>query len=188
MQNTQQRLIWLDLEMTGLHPQRDQILEIATIITDGALRVIAEGPNLAIYQPEAVLNQMDDWCKVQHSKSGLVARVQESKISVGDAEKLTLDFIKQHVKPKESPMCGNTIYQDRRFLFQWMPELEAYFHYRNLDVSTVKELAKIWAPSVYNSLDKKGNHLALDDIKESIAELRHYHDHFFKCETQSQGN
>lgn len=187
MENKNQRFIWVDLEMTGLDPQTDHILEMATIITDADLELVAEGPNIAIYQPEAILSQMGEWCTNQHTKSGLVARVRESKISLQEAQKLTLDFIKQHVGEKMSPMCGNTIYQDRRFLFQWMPELEAYFHYRNLDVSTIKELAKIWAPTVHRGVVKTGTHLALEDIKESIAELKFYRDNFFKLEIETTG-
>lgn len=187
MENKNQRFIWVDLEMTGLDPQTDHILEMATIITDANLELVAEGPNIAIYQPETILSQMGEWCTNQHTKSGLVARVRESKISLQEAQKLTLDFIKQHVSEKMSPMCGNTIYQDRRFLFQWMPELEAYFHYRNLDVSTIKELAKIWAPTVHRGVVKTGTHLALEDIKESIAELKFYRDNFFKLEIETTG-
>ncbi len=187
MESKSQRFIWVDLEMTGLEPQVDHILEIATIITDGNLELVAEGPNIAIYQPETVLSKMGEWCTNQHTKSGLVARVRESKISLQDAQCLTLDFIKQHVGERISPMCGNTIYQDRRFLYQWMPELEAYFHYRNLDVSTIKELAKIWAPTVHKGIVKTGTHLALEDIKESIAELKFYRDNFFKLEIESTG-
>lgn len=187
MESKNQRFVWVDLEMTGLDPQVDHILEIATIITDGNLDLVAEGPNIAIYQPEMVLSTMGEWCTNQHTKSGLVARVKESKVSLQDAQRLTLDFIKQHVGERMSPMCGNTIYQDRRFLYQWMPELEAYFHYRNLDVSTIKELAKIWAPTVHKGIVKTGAHLALEDIKESIAELKFYRDNFFKLEIETTG-
>lgn len=182
MESKKQRLVWIDLEMTGLNPQTDQILEIATIVTDGNLEIIAEGPNVAIFQPDEVLNTMGEWCMHQHGKSGLIDRVKKSKINVAQAEQQTLAFLKEQVAVKTTPMCGNTIYQDRRFLFQWMPELEAYFHYRNLDVSTVKELAKLWAPNIYQGIVKTGTHLALEDIKESIAELKYYREHFFKLE------
>lgn len=188
MENEKQRFVWLDLEMTGLDPIVCHIIEMATIITDGDLNVIAEGPSIAIHQPETVLAGMDEWCQKQHTQSGLVARVQESSIDISQAQSMTLDFIKQYVKPHHSPMCGNTIYQDRRFLYQWMPELEAYFHYRNLDVSTIKELAKVWAPDIYKGFEKKGAHLALDDIKESIAELQYYRTHFFHLDKSMQGS
>jgi oligoribonuclease len=178
-------LIWIDLEMTGLDTQRDHILEIATIITDGALNIIAEGPNLAIHQPDAVLEKMDEWNTKQHTKSGLVKRVKESQMTTQEAEKQTLDFLKQYLPANTSPMCGNTICQDRRFLARLMPTLEAYFHYRHLDVSTVKELARIWAPQIYQGLNKTSQHLALEDIKESIEELRHYRDQFFKIPEKS---
>lgn len=187
MDPKKERLVWIDLEMTGLDPAKDQILEIASIVTDGDLEIVAEGPNLAIHQPDEVLALMDDWCQKQHTKSGLVERVRTSEVSLSEAEQQTLNFIKAHVKPKVTPMCGNTIYQDRRFLLQRMPTLEDYFHYRNLDVSTVKELAKIWAPAVYQGVDKKGMHLALEDIKESINELRYYRTHFFKLDQDQKG-
>ncbi len=176
----QERLIWIDLEMTGLDPHNDHIIEIACIVTDGNLDVVAKGPSIAIYQPEDVLAKMDEWCQNQHTKSGLVKRIQESQISLEQAEAQTLEFLAQHVKPSVSPMCGNTICQDRRFLYTWMPKLEAFFHYRNLDVSSVKELAKIWAPEVAKGVHKKGSHLAMDDIVDSIEELRYYREHFFK--------
>ncbi len=179
-------LIWIDLEMTGLDTQNDAILEIATLITDGNLNTVAEGPNLAIFQPDEVLAKMDEWNQKQHGQSGLIARVKQSTITYEQAMAQTLAFVKQYVAPKASPMCGNTICQDRRFLNRLMPELEAYFHYRHLDVSTVKELAKLWAPSVYQKVTKAGHHLALEDIKESIEELRHYRDHFFKLEQTTQ--
>ncbi|MBS0288764.1 MAG: oligoribonuclease [Proteobacteria bacterium] len=180
-------LIWIDLEMTGLDPQKDAILEIATIITDSRLNVIAEGPNLAIYQTDEILNRMDEWNTKQHGKSGLVARVKASTVSYQEAEKQTLAFVQQYLAPKTSPMCGNTVCQDRRFLYRLMPTLEAFFHYRHLDVSTVKELARMWSPDVYKGLKKTGNHLALDDIKESIEELQYFRDHFFKL-VQTEGN
>ncbi|MBN9286619.1 MAG: oligoribonuclease [Gammaproteobacteria bacterium 39-13] len=176
------RLIWIDLEMTGLDTQNDQIIEIATLVTDTNLNIIAEGPNLAIHQPDDVLLKMDEWNTKQHGKSGLTERVKKSTVSCSDAERQTLAFLQQHVAPRTSPMCGNTVCQDRRFLSRLMPTLEAYFHYRHLDVSTVKELARYWAPQVFKGLSKESRHLALEDIKESIEELRYYRDHFFKLE------
>jgi oligoribonuclease len=173
-------LIWIDLEMTGLDTQNDQIIEIATLITDSQLNIVAEGPNLAIHQSNEVLDKMDEWNQKQHGKSGLIERVKQSKISVKDAEEQTLAFLAKYVAPKTSPMCGNTVCQDRRFMHRLMPTLEAYFHYRHLDVSTVKELAKMWAPDVFKALNKESKHLALDDIKESIEELRYYRSRFFK--------
>lgn len=173
-------LIWIDLEMTGLNPDKDRIIEIATIVTDNQLNVIAEGPNLVIRQDEQLLLGMDEWCTKQHGQSGLTQRVMESKLNDRDAERQTLSFLKHFVKPRTSPMCGNTICQDRRFLYRYMPELEAFFHYRHLDVSTVKELAKRWMPKVYDGIEKDSKHLALDDIKESIEELKYYREHFFK--------
>lgn len=173
-------LIWIDLEMTGLDPQRDQILEIATIITTSTLEVIAEGPMIAVHQPDSVLNAMDEWNTRQHGQSGLTARVRTSTVSLAEAEQQTLAFLRPYVPQSKSPMCGNSICQDRRFLARLMPELERYFHYRNLDVSTVKELANRWAPSVMGSFAKQNAHLALDDIRESIRELRFYRDTLFK--------
>lgn len=174
------RLIWIDLEMTGLDTQHDTIIEIATIITDDMLNIIAEGPSLAIHTSERLLNQMDDWCKKQHGESGLIDRVRRSSISLDDAETQTLAFLQKHLSAGESPMCGNSICQDRRFLARQMPALERFFHYRNLDVSTIKELCYRWRPDILQNLHKKGSHLALDDIRDSILELRHYRAHFFK--------
>lgn len=167
-------LIWIDLEMTGLEPDRDHIIEIATIVTDKDLNLLAEGPVLAIAQPAAVLAAMDDWNQRTHGASGLIDRVQASTLDLHAAEHATLRFLGQWVPKQASPMCGNSICQDRRFLARYMPELEAYFHYRNLDVSTLKELARRWSPKVYHSFKKNGTHQALQDIRESIAELRHY--------------
>jgi len=172
-------LIWVDLEMTGLNPDKDQIIEIATVVTDRHLNIIAEGPVLAIHQEDSILQGMDDWNTKQHARSGLVERVRNSVLDVREAEAITLDFVMRLVPPNRSPMCGNSICQDRRFMFRSMPKLEQYFHYRNLDVSTVKELAKHWAPSIAKQFKKKSAHLAMDDIKESIAELQHYRNNFF---------
>jgi len=173
-------LIWIDLEMTGLDTNRDYIIEIATVITDGALNILAEGPVLAIHQSDETLNAMDNWNQNQHGKSGLIDRVRASQVSVADAERLTLEFLRQYVPSRGSPMCGNSICQDRRFLARCMPDLEAYFHYHNLDVSTVKELARRWAPAVYSGYTKESSHLALEDIRDSINELRYYRERFFR--------
>ncbi len=173
-------LIWIDLEMTGLDPGRDRVLEVATIVTDAALRVLAEGPVLAVYQPDDVLATMDDWNVQQHTRSGLVERVRMSSHREADAERLTLEFLVAYVPPGRSPMCGNSVCQDRRFLARWMPALERHFHYRNLDVSTLKELALRWRPEVAGALTKQSSHRAADDIRESIRELAHYRDHFLR--------
>ena len=173
-------LIWIDLEMTGLDTHADHIIEIATIVTDAALNVIAEGPVLAIHQDQAILDRMDDWNRSTHGSSGLLQRVRESALTVALAEAMTLGFLVQYSEAGKSPMCGNSICQDRRFLAREMPSLEKFFHYRNLDVSTVKELARRWAPAVLDGLSKTSTHLALDDIRESIRELEHYRRHFFK--------
>ncbi len=167
-------LIWIDLEMTGLDPFTDQILEIATIVTNSQLETIAEGPVLAIQQPEEVLTAMDEWNTSHHTASGLLERVRSSDVDLRRAEVETLDFLRELVPAGASPICGNSICQDRRFLARLMPELEAYFHYRNLDVSTLKELALRWVPRTLEGFSKKNNHLALDDIRESIEELRFY--------------
>ncbi len=173
-------LIWIDLEMTGLIPEQDTIIEIATIVTDSDLKILAEGPVFAITQTDKVMQAMDEWNTTQHGKSGLTARVLQSKNSMQHAEQETIRFLQQYLEPGVSPMCGNSICQDRRFLARYMPQLEAFFHYRNLDVSSVKELAKRWHPSLLNGIQKKGAHLALDDIKDSIAELEYYRKRFFK--------
>jgi oligoribonuclease len=178
-------LIWIDLEMTGLDTQQDRIIEIATIVTDGNLNILAEGPVLAIHQPPAVMQAMDEWNTRQHGGSGLTARVLQSGIDEREAEQRTLDFLAEHVPAGSSPICGNSICQDRRFLARSMPRLEAYFHYRNLDVSTLKELAKRWAPDVAGSVVKSGRHLAMDDIRDSINELRHYREHFLRLRKPS---
>jgi oligoribonuclease len=179
MQNPQ-NLIWIDLEMTGLDPDNDVIIEMATIVTDSQLNVLAEGPVIAVHQSDEVLARMDEWNTRQHGGSGLTQRVRESRISTAEAERLTLEFLEQWVPKGKSPICGNSICQDRRFLYRQMPALEAYFHYRNLDVSTLKELAARWAPQIMEGFKKGGTHLALDDIRDSIAELRHYREHFIK--------
>jgi oligoribonuclease len=168
------RLIWIDLEMTGLVPESDRILEIATVVTDADLELIAAGPVLAVHQPEALLAGMDEWNTRTHGASGLVDRVRASALGEAAAERLTLAFLAQHVDAGASPMCGNSICQDRRFLARWMPALERHFHYRNLDVSTLKELARRWAPAVLAGIEKESKHTALADVFESIEELRHY--------------
>jgi len=173
-------LIWIDLEMTGLDPQGDQIIEIATVVTDAGLEVIAQGPVIAIHQPDDILQGMDEWNTRHHGDSGLTARVRQSGQSTADAEAETLDFLRGHVLPGRSPMCGNSICQDRRFMARLMPELEAFFHYRNLDVSTLKELARLWKPELMGGFSKQGAHLALDDILESIAELKYYRECFIR--------
>ena len=178
---TNDRLIWIDLEMTGLDPLAHEIIEIATVVTDAQLNVLAEGPSLVIHQSDEVLDNMNPWCVEQHGKSGLTQRVRDSRISVAEAEQLTLEFLRQWVPERTSPMCGNSIGQDRRFLVRYMPQLEAFFHYRNLDVSTVKELAARWAPAVKDGFKKESSHLALDDIRDSINELQYYRKHLFKC-------
>ena len=169
-----ENLIWIDLEMTGLVPETCDIIEIATLVTDKDLNVLAEGPALAIQQPRSALDRMDEWNQRQHGSSGLLARVRASQISVADAERRTLSFLADWLPAGASPMCGNSICQDRRFLARHMPRLEKFFHYRNLDVSTLKELARRWAPQVAADFTKQGAHLALADIRESIRELRHY--------------
>jgi len=176
----QDNLIWIDLEMTGLDTQTDVIIEIATIVTDANLNVLAEGPEIAIYQGDEVLDEMDEWNTNQHGRSGLIDRVRDSRISTRMAEVKTIEFLREWIGPKASPMCGNSICQDRRFLAREMPELEAYFHYRNLDVSSVKELARRWRPEVLAGVKKGGSHLAMDDIRDSINELKHYRQVFFK--------
>lgn len=173
-----EHLIWIDLEMTGLDTANDRIIEIATVVTDANLDELAEGPVLAIHQPDDVLEAMDAWNTRQHGASGLTDRVRVSTVDVDSAQRQTLAFLAEWVEPGASPMCGNSICQDRRFMARLMPELESFFHYRNLDVSTLKELARRWAPSVYSGFKKESSHLALDDIRDSIAELRHYREHF----------
>ncbi len=172
--NADERLVWIDLEMTGLDTDRDGILEIATIVTDGQLNLLAEGPELAISHPLATLEAMDEWNRNQHGKSGLWARVLEQGVPLAEAEARTLEFLQAWVPAKASPMCGNSICQDRRFMHRLMPALEAHFHYRNLDVSTVKELARRWSPAIMTGFQKESAHTALSDVRDSIDELRHY--------------
>ncbi|MCK9397059.1 MAG: oligoribonuclease [Methylobacter sp.] len=173
-------LIWIDLEMTGLNPDNDLIIEIATIVTDQDLNILAQGPVLAVHQSDAALAAMDEWNQHHHGQSGLIGRVKVSSIDAAEAERQTIEFLKQWVPENTSPICGNSIGQDRRFLYRHMPKLEAYFHYRNIDVSTVKELAARWAPHVKDGFKKQSSHQALDDIVESIEELRYYREHFIK--------
>jgi oligoribonuclease len=179
--NKKTNLIWIDLEMTGLIPESDVIIEIATVVTDANLNVIEEGPSLAIHQNIDLLDGMDDWNTNQHNQSGLVQRVIESKVSTAEAESQTLDFLIKYVDQGASPMCGNSICQDRRFLYNYMPKLEKFFHYRHIDVSTLKELAVRWKPSIISSTYKKSRHLALSDVYDSIDELKHYREHFIKA-------
>jgi len=180
MTKSKKNLIWIDLEMTGLDTNNDAIIEIATIVTDSELTVLAEGPIIAIHQSDDKLKGMDEWNTKQHGKSGLTERVRESNITVEEAEQETLNFLRDYVPAGVSPMCGNSICQDRRFMARLMPELEAYFHYRNLDVSSLKELAVRWAPKVAKGYKKKSSHLAMDDVKDSIRELQHYRDTFIR--------
>ena len=168
--------------MTGLNPDKDRIIEIATVVTDSNLNILAEGPVFAIHQANELIDGMDEWNTKQHNGSGLVMRVQESCIDEKKAEMSTLEFLKQYIPAGKSPMCGNSVWQDRRFLARFMPELESYFHYRLIDVSTLKELALRWAPKIYNGVQKESRHLALDDIRDSIAELRYYREHLLNTE------
>ncbi|MDO9270120.1 MAG: oligoribonuclease [Methylobacter sp.] len=173
-------LIWVDLEMTGLDPDNDLIIEIATIVTDENLNILAQGPVLAVHQSDAALAAMDEWNQHHHGQSGLIKRVKAATVDDAEAERQTLEFLRQWVPENTSPICGNSIGQDRRFLYRYMPKLEAYFHYRNIDVSTLKELAARWAPHVKDGFKKQSSHQALDDIIESIEELRYYREHFIK--------
>jgi oligoribonuclease len=180
MTQDSQHLIWIDLEMTGLNPDTDLIIEIATIVTDKNLNIVAQGPVLALHQSDEALAAMDEWNQTHHGQSGLIDRVKASNINNAEAERLTIEFLKHWVPENSSPICGNSIGQDRRFLYRYMPKLEAYFHYRSIDVSTLKELAARWAPEVKDGFNKESTHQALDDIIESIEELRYYREHFIK--------
>jgi len=182
MESNQQNLIWIDLEMTGLDPQNDLIIEIATVVTDKNLSILAEGPVIAVHQNDAALDAMDDWNQKHHGQSGLIDRIKASRVNEAAAEKETITFLEKWVPAGASPMCGNSICQDRRFMARCMPELETFFHYRNLDVSTVKELASRWVPGLSKGFKKKGSHQALDDVIESIEELKFYREHFFKLD------
>jgi oligoribonuclease len=173
-------LLWLDMEMTGLSPDTDRIIELAIVVTDADLNTVAEGPVLVVHQPDEVMNAMDNWNKGTHGKSGLIDRVKASQLDETEAEAQMLAFVKQHVPPRTSPMCGNSICQDRRFMARYMPQLEAFFHYRNLDVSTLKELAKRWQPGLGEAFIKANRHEALADIYESIDELKYYREHFIR--------
>lgn len=175
-----QNLVWMDLEMTGLDPEHDRVLEVATLVTDSELNLLAEGPVLYVKQSESLLAGMDDWNTTHHTESGLIDLVRKQGVTEREAELATLEFLKEHTGQRMSPLCGNSIGQDRRFLVKYMPELEDYLHYRNVDVSTVKELAMRWRPDVASGYSKKNAHRALDDIKESIEELKHYREHFFR--------
>ncbi|WGE89637.1 oligoribonuclease [Actinobacillus arthritidis] len=177
-----QNLIWIDLEMTGLDPEKERIIEVATIITDKDLNILAEGPVLTVHQSDELLNKMSDWCIKTHTENGLIERVKQSKLTERAVELQTLDFLKQWVPKGASPICGNSVPQDKRFLYKYMPDLADYFHYRHLDVSTLKELARRWKPQILEQFTKKNTHLALDDIRESIEELKFYRTHFINLE------
>ncbi|MCS6997029.1 MAG: oligoribonuclease [Casimicrobiaceae bacterium] len=187
MPANQNHLVWLDMEMSGLDPETCRVLEVAVVVTDSNLETVAEGPVLAIHQPESVLEAMDQWNRETHSRTGLIERVRASTIDEERATDLLLEFLMQHVPKGASPLCGNSVHQDRRFMAKYMPRLEAYFHYRNLDVSTLKELAARWAPEVKKAFQKKTRHTALADIYESIEELRHYRDHFIRLPNAATG-
>lgn len=177
---SENNLVWIDLEMTGLSPEDDRIIEIATLVTDHKLNVLAEGPVLAVNQSEELLAGMDEWNTRQHNNSGLIERVRNEGVGEADAEQQTLAFLRDFVPTGASPMCGNSICQDRRFLYNYMPQLEAFFHYRHIDVSTLKELARRWAPNIAEGFDKDSAHLAMDDIRDSVAELAYYRDTMLK--------
>jgi oligoribonuclease len=180
MTQDSQNLIWIDMEMSGLSPENDRIIEVALVVSDSQLTVLAEAPVLVVYQPDTVLDAMDSWNRSTHGKSGLTDKVRSSRLVEAEVEASMIGFLQPYVPPGVSPMCGNSICQDRRFLGRWMPRLEAYFHYRNLDVSTLKELAKRWKPEVLAGLTKQSRHEALADVYDSIAELKHYREHFIR--------
>jgi oligoribonuclease len=175
-------LVWIDMEMSGLDPDNDRVLEVALVVTDKELNIVEEGPVLVVHQPDAVLDAMDNWNKGTHGKSGLIDKVKASLLTEGDVEDAMIAFMKKHVSARTSPMCGNSICQDRRFLARYLPKMEAYFHYRNLDVSTFKELAKRWKPQIMDGFKKENNHTALADILESIQELKYYREHFIRLD------
>lgn len=179
------RLVWLDMEMTGLEPEKERIIEVAVVVTEPDLTIVAEGPVLVIHQDDDVLNAMDKWNQSTHGKSGLIDRVKASTMSEAQAEKVLIEFLSQYVPPGKSPLCGNTVSQDRRFMYLYMPELERFFHYRTIDVSTIKELARRWRPELLKGFDKQGKHEALADIHESINELRYYREHFIRLQAES---
>lgn len=174
-------LIWIDMEMSGLNPESDRIIEVALVMTDSQLNVVAEAPVLVVSQPEAVLDAMDSWNKSTHAKSGLIEKVKASRLTEAEVESRMVTFLQAHIPSGISPMCGNSICQDRRFLARWMPQLEGYFHYRNLDVSSLKELVKRWKPEIAAGLTKQCKHEALADIYDSIAEMKYYREHFIKA-------
>ncbi|SUA52124.1 Oligoribonuclease [Oligella ureolytica] len=180
------RLVWLDMEMSGLDPEIERVLEVAVVVTEPDLTVVAEGPVIVIHQPDTVLDAMDEWNTTTHGRTGLIERVKTSTTTEAEAEKQLIEFLSQYVNKGTSPLCGNTVSQDRRFMFKYMPEFERFFHYRNLDVSTLKELAKRWHPEVYRGVVKKGRHKALADIYESIEELKHYRDNFLRLAQDSK--
>jgi len=182
MEQNATNLIWIDLEMTGLDTQNDMIIEIATIVTDADLTILAEGPMIAVHQADSIMAAMDDWNTKQHGQSGLTERVKNSQYNEAQAEKETIEFLREYVPERASPMCGNSICQDRRFLARCMPELENFFHYRNLDVSSIKELVNRWKPNISSGLTKQSSHLAMDDVKDSINELIYYREHFFNLD------
>lgn len=181
-----QRLVWLDMEMTGLDPEKERIIEVAVVVTEADLTLVAEGPVLVIHQSNALLDAMDNWNKGTHGNSGLIDKVKASTLTEAEAEDILLEFLKKHVPSGKSPLCGNTISQDRRFMYKYMPRLEQFFHYRNLDVSTLKEIALRWKPAVVKSFVKQNKHEALADIYESINELKHYREHFLNLEPATQ--